>query len=260
MPLQLGVPVSKKVLVLILFFLYANITYSQSRFITLGPHILNIFKELNSIENVVAATEPFNHKEFPTVKSLGYSSSLNLELIAILNPDYIFYWNDAISTKQKSYLKKKYKVFGFSSPNIKSLVNQYEHIADLVDKSEEYKKLNFSSFQKFNKYNSSLSFTYFIKLWDDPLFSLNSGFINDFLKKCGGKNILDFYQPKKSIMLSLEYLISSNVDVIYSIQNNTKKFSNIIDPIMQSKLINLAEYNLSLPRLSILSEIDSICE
>ena len=52
---------------------------------------------------------------------------------------------------------------------------------------------------------------------DDPLFSSNSGFINDVLKKCGGQNILDFYEPKKSMMLSLEFLINSNVDVIYSI-------------------------------------------
>ena len=80
------------------------------------------------------------------------------------------------------------------------------------------------------------------------------------LEKCGGQNILDFYEPKKSMMLSLEFLINSNVDVIYSIQNNSEKFLNLINPIIKSKLINLSKYDLSLPRLTILSEIDSICQ
>ena len=61
-------------------------------------------------------------------------------------------------------------------------------------------------------------------------------------------------------MLSLEFLINSNVDVIYSIQNDSDKFLDIINPLMKSKLINLGKYNLSLPRLSILREIDSICQ
>jgi ABC-type Fe3+-hydroxamate transport system substrate-binding protein len=258
MQLQLEEPVSKKVLVLILS-LYSNISFSHDRFITVGPHILNIFNELNSIDKVVAATEPFNQKEFPTVKSLGGSSSLNLELIALLSPDYIIYWDDAISKKQLFFLKKKYKVIGFSSPNVQTLMNQYKYVANLVDKSAELKKLYFSDFQDFKKYEQSASSNYFIKLWDDPLFSSNSGFINDFLKKCGGQNILDIYESKKSIMLSLEFLISSNVDVIYSIQHSSKKFLNLIKPSIRSELINLVEYNLSLPRLSILSDINSIC-
>ena len=54
--------------------------------------------------------------------------------------------------------------------------------------------------------------------------------------------------------------INSNVDVIYSIQNDSDKFLNIINPFMKSKLINLGKHNLSLPRLSILREIDSICQ
>jgi len=62
------------------------------------------------------------------------------------------------------------------------------------------------------------------------------------------------------MMLSLEFLINSNVDVIYAINNNSEKFLNIINPIMKSKLINLSKYALSLPRLTILSEINSICQ
>ena len=259
MLLQSEGPVCKKVLIIILSF-FSSITFSQDRFITIGPHILNIFNELNSINNVVAASEPFNQKKFPNVKSLGAPSSLNFELIALFDPDYIICWDDAISKKQLFFLEKKYKVICFSSPNIQALIKQYEYIANLVDKSKDFKSLYFSSFQKFNKNNYSSSFNYFIKLWDDPLFSSNSGFINDFLKKCGGQNILDFYEPKKSMMLSLEFLINSNVDVIYAIHNNSEKFLNIINPIMKSKLINLSKYDLSLPRLTIFSEIDSICQ
>ena len=62
------------------------------------------------------------------------------------------------------------------------------------------------------------------------------------------------------MMLSLEFLISSNVDVIYSIQNDSDKFLNTINPLMKSKLINLDKYNLALPRLSILREFNSICQ
>ena len=163
-------------------------------------------------------------KEIPNVKSLGAPSSLNFELIALFNPDYIICWDDAISKKQLFFLEKKYKVICFSSPNIQALIKQYEYIASLVGKSKDFKSLYISSFQKFNKNNYSSSFNYYIKLWDDPLFSSNSGFINDFLKKCGGKNILDFYEPKKSMMLSLEFLINSNVDVIYSIHNDSENF------------------------------------
>lgn len=259
MRLQSEGPVCKKVLIIILSF-FSSITFSQDRFITIGPHILNIFNDLDSINNVVAASEPFNQKKFPNVKSLGAPSSLNFELIALFNPDYIICWDDAISKKQLFFLEKKYKVICFSSPNIQALIKQYEYIANLVDKSKDFKRLYFSSFQKFNKNNYSSSFNYFIKLWDDPLFSSNSGFINDFLKKCGGKNILDFYEPKKSMMMSLEFLINSNVDVIYAIHNNSEKFLNIINPIIKSKLINLSKYDLSLPRLTIFSEIDSICQ
>ena len=259
MRLQSEGPVYKKVLIIILFF-FASITFSQDRFITIGPHILNIFNDLDSIKNVVAASEPFNQKKFPDVKSLGAPSSLNFELIALFDPDYIICWDDAITKKQLLFLKKKYKVICFSSPNIQALIKQYEYIANLVDKSEEFKRLYLSSFHNFNKNYYSSSFNYFIKLWSDPLFSSNSGFINDFLKKCGGHNILDFYEPKKSMMLSLEFLINSNVDVIYAIHNNSEKFLNIINPIIKSKLINLSMYDLSLPRLTIFSEIDSICQ
>ena len=62
------------------------------------------------------------------------------------------------------------------------------------------------------------------------------------------------------MMLSLEFLINSNVDVIYTIHNNSEKFLNIINPTIKSKLINLSKYDLSLPRLTIFSEIDSICQ
>ena len=259
MQLQSEGPVCKKVLIIILSF-FSSITFSQERFIAIGPHILNIFNDLDSINNVVAASEPFNQKKFPNVKSLGAPSSLNFELIALFDPDYVICWDDAISKKQLFFLEKKYKVICFSSPNIQALIKQYEYIASLVGKSKDFKSLYISSFQKFNKNNYSSSFNYFIKLWDDPLFSSNSGFINDFLKKCGGKNILDFYEPKKSMMLSLEFLINSNVDVIYSIHNNSEKFLNIINPTIKSKLINLSKYDLSLPRLTIFSEIDSICQ
>ena len=259
MLLQSEAPVCKNVLIIILSF-FSNIIFSHDRFITVGPHILNIFNELNSINSVVAASEPFDQKKFPNVKSLGAPSSLNIELIALYNPDYIICWDDAISKKQLLFLEKKYNVICFSSLKIKDLTKQYEYIAILVNKSELFKRLDFSGFQKFNKNDNSSSFNYFIKLWDDPLFSSNSGFINDVLKKCGGQNILDFYEPKKSMMLSLEFLINSNVDVIYSIQNDSDKFLNTINPLMKSKLINLSKYNLSLPRLSILREIDSICQ
>ena len=53
--------------------------------------------------------------------------------------------------------------------------------------------------------------------------------------------------------------LNTYVDIALK-KNNSKKFTNMINPIMKSKLINLAEYNLSLPRLSILSKIDSICQ
>ena len=259
MLLQSGGQVCKKLLIIILSF-FSCITFSQDKFITLGPHILNIFNELNSIDNVVAASEPFDQNKFANVRSLGAPSSLNFELIALFNPDYIICWDDAISKKQLFLLEKKYKVICFPSPNIQELIKQYEYIANLVDKSEEFKRLYLSSFHNFNKNYYSASFNYFIKLWGDPLFSSNSGFINDFLKKCGGQNILDFYEPKKSMMLSLEFLINSNVDVIYAINNNSEKFLNIINPIMKSKLINLSKYDLSLPRLTILSEVNSICQ
>ena len=259
MLLQSEAPVCKKTLIIILSF-FSSITFSEDRFVTLGPHILNIFNELNSIDNVVAASEPFDQKKFPNVKSLGASSSLNFELIALFNPDYIICWDDAVTKKQLFFLEKKYKVICFPSPNIQELIKQYEYIANLVKKSEVLNRLYSNSFQKFNKNDYSPSFNYFIKLWDDPLFSSNSGFINDFLKKCGGQNILDFYEPRKSMMLSLEFLINSNVDVIYAVHNNSEKFLNILNPIMKSKLINLGKFDLSLPRLTIFSEIDSICQ
>ena len=41
--------------------------------------------------------------------------------------------------------------------------------------------------------------------------------------------------------------------------NDSDKFLNTINPLMKSKLINLSKYNLSLPRLSILREVNSIC-
>ena len=195
MQLQSEGPVCKKVLIIILSF-FSSITFSQERFIAIGPHILNIFNDLDSINNVVAASEPFNQKKFPNVKSLGAPSSLNFELIALFNPDYIICWDDAISKKQLFLLEKKYKVICFLIPNIQELIKQYEYIANLVDKSEEFKRLYLSSFHNFNKNYQSSSFNYFIKLWSDPLFSSNSGFINDFLKKCGGQNILIFMDQK----------------------------------------------------------------
>ena len=148
MLLQSEGPVCKKVLIIILSF-FSSITFSQDRFITIGPHILNIFNELNSINNVVAASEPFDQKKFPNVKSLGAPSSFNFELIALFNPDYIICWDDAISKKQLFFLEKKYKVICFSSPNIQALIKQYEYIANLVDKSKDFKSLYLSSFQKF---------------------------------------------------------------------------------------------------------------
>ena len=59
--ITVGGTVCKKVLIIILSF-FSSITFSQDRFITLGPHILNIFNELNSINNVVAASEPFDQR------------------------------------------------------------------------------------------------------------------------------------------------------------------------------------------------------
>ena len=112
MLLQLEGQVCKKLSIIILSF-FSSIIYSQDRFIALGPHILNIFNELNSIDNVVAASEPFDQNKFPNVRSLGVPSSLNFELIALFNPDYIICWDDAISKKQLLFLEKKYKSFVF---------------------------------------------------------------------------------------------------------------------------------------------------
>ena len=104
---------------------------------------------LNSINNVVAASEPFDQKKFPNVKSLGAPSSLNFELIALFNPDYIICWDDAISKKQLFFLKKNITSFVFHHQIFKDLTKQYEYIAILVNKSELFKRLYFSSFQKF---------------------------------------------------------------------------------------------------------------
>ena len=142
MLLQSEVPVCKKLLIIILSF-FSSIIFSQDRFITIGPHILNIFNELNSIDNVVAASEPFDQKKFPNVKSLGAPSSLNFELIALFNPDYIICWDDAITKKQLFFLEKKYKVICFSITKYSRINKQYEYIANLVDKSKEFQEVIF---------------------------------------------------------------------------------------------------------------------
>ena len=66
--ITVGGPVCKKVLIIILSFFEYNFFTRKIYVAIRAKHILNIFNDLDSINNVVAASEPFNQKKFPNVK------------------------------------------------------------------------------------------------------------------------------------------------------------------------------------------------
>jgi iron complex transport system substrate-binding protein len=192
------------------------------RIISLAPSSTEILFEIGAGDRLIGVTDYCNYpKEALTKEKVGGFSNPNIEKIISLKPDLIVLY--------KSFPKEVFNQLEKSLPNTSFIVldpKTYEDVmkniillGKAVGKENEARKVYnnmLNGWLEIQKKVTSIkkSPKVLFLIWNDPFISVSpSTFLGDLLKKLKAKNIVENNEPEYPV-LSLEYIISKNPDII----------------------------------------------
>ena len=231
---------SNKILLFALFivlFFYLNQAWANNnsiqRIISLSPGATELVASAGGLDKLVGVVAYSDYpKEVKSLPIVGGYNAINIEKIISLKPDLVIIWTSGNRTQDIAKLEKFSHILGFkifySNPKslfdipqeIKSIgkIIQTQDIAnqrayELIDTLNSVKEL----------YKNSESISFFYKIWDKPLITINSQqFISQALSLCGGYNVFSEMLPLAG-NVNLEEIIKKNPQVILLGGNELKQ-------------------------------------
>lgn len=192
------------------------------KIISLAPSSTEILFAINAGNKVIGVTDYCNYpKEALTKEKVGGFSNPNIEKIISLKPDLVVLY--------KSFPKEIFNQLVSNLPQTVFVVldpKTYEDVmknilllGKVVGRENDARKVYNTMLQewlsiqtKTVKINKSPKVLFL--LWNDPFISVSpASFIGDLLKKVKAKNIVQNLEPEYPV-LSIEYIISKNPDII----------------------------------------------
>ena len=166
------------------------------RIISLVPSITELLYDLGLEEEVIAITKFCVHPSawFSTKTRIGGTKNINLKKIISLKPDLVIANKEENVKEQIEALQKFTQVHITDVKNLNDAINMISDIGKLVNRQAKSLVLIEDIQKKFSQletaYQNKIPAVYFI--WRKPYMAAGADtFINDMMKYCGFKNILE---------------------------------------------------------------------
>ncbi len=251
-----------------------QLTSTAEKIVTLSPHLTEMVFAAGAGDKIIAVVDWSDYP--PAAQSLpriGDAFRVDMELLLKLNPDLVIAWQSGNSAAMLD------KITALGIPVWKTELRQLHEVAELIlnigvaANTETEAIVAANEFtgkikQLQNEYSDTQAFRYFMQLYPQPLYTVNSQhLISQALKLCQGKNVfanLSMLAPT----VSQEAVIATQPDTIFYTQDLTNTAQN--DPVNQwtpwlgsskgPKLLALNPDLISRPGPRIIDGIRQACE
>lgn len=192
----------------------------KMRLVTLAPNLAENCFALGQGNNVIASSEytdfPEQAKKIPTV---GAFSNPSLEKLLVLSPDLILVTDGTPLTVVERLRKMGRQVYADDPKSLSAIVNAIRSLSVVLgvpDRGFEVALSMHRSIARVAEAAKKLTRkpAVYVEIWNSPLTSAGKGtFVSDLIKIAGGYDIADDTNVPWPV-LSEEYIISHNPDVI----------------------------------------------
>jgi ABC-type Fe3+-hydroxamate transport system substrate-binding protein len=197
-----------------------NINFPPKRIISLVPSQTELLFDLGLTNEIIGITKFCIHPKdkFKNTTKIGGTKKLDINKIRELKPDLIIGNKEENQKKEIGILAKEFPVWMSDIYNLSDALEMIEIIGEMVDKKVESLILSQNIQQTFDKIiineNDLKSTLYFI--WHNPnMLAGNETFINEMLKYCSLKNLIEenrypeLSDPELKMLLPEVILLSS---------------------------------------------------
>ncbi|MCS4538625.1 MAG: cobalamin-binding protein [Thaumarchaeota archaeon] len=199
---------------------------------------------------------------------VGSGLNPDLDKVISLNPDIILISGQSSFNAKgvQRLLEFGYTIVSLDAQNIYGVFSNIELLGKVTGNSEQASKLSTSLRERISKVESAVKGSpkarVYVENWNDPLFSVGPGSIQDeLINRVGGINVFSDL-PKKSAQVSSEAVIAKNPEVIVLFHKITKIEEvknrpgwNVIDAVKKNRVYyiseeeNIAPYGAPGPRV-----------
>ena len=174
-----------------------EINFPPKRIISLVPSQTELLYDLGLDDEVVGQTifciHPYDkHQSKPRI---GGTKKLNLDKIAELKPDLIIGNKEENDQSQIEALMKLYPVWMSDIKMLDDALNMIERVGELVNKKDDALKISIeikNSFTQLTHHLSPKTPQSLYLIWREPYMAAGKNtFIDDMLKRCGFKNVVE---------------------------------------------------------------------
>ncbi|MCX6062779.1 MAG: cobalamin-binding protein [Caldiserica bacterium] len=192
----------------------------RMRIVTLAPNLAENCFALGQGSNIIAASEytdyPEQAKKIPTV---GAFSNPSLEKLLVLSPDLILVTDGTPLAVVERLRRMGRKVFADDPKSLSEIVDAIRSLSVVLGVPDRGFEVALSMHRSIARVSAAAKKltskpAVYIEIWNSPLMSAGKGtFVSDLISIAGGSNIADEAKTAWPV-LSEEYVISHNPDVI----------------------------------------------
>ena len=230
-----------KILILLSFASFegnANNTSSDQdetiKIVTLSPHLAEMIYELGSKSSLVGVSSYTDYPESAkSIPRIGDAFILDLERMALLDPDVILAWESGTPKKVVEELDNLgYRLEIIKSKNLNEISTALSQIGQIIGKQKQasiiIKEYSDQLKDLKEEYKNKQKVTVFFQIDQQPLFTIGGNhFISEMIEVCAGINVfLELEQLAPSV--SVESVIARDPQVMMSMAkgNSQDKFQS----------------------------------
>ena len=203
---------------ILIFFLFANFTFSYDRVVSLSPSGTEILFALGLNDKLVARTDFCNFpEEAKKIDSVGGfdGKSFSIETVLSFSPDFVYLTNGMHNHLINTLESLGIKVYLSDVNSIEDIYKEITEISKLFGIEKIGKQyVDKMSLELSNIKKDNIQKTIYCEIFNSPFLTCGkNSFINDIIEYAGGKNIFDFLESSYP-QVSEEIIIMSNPKII----------------------------------------------
>ena len=230
-----------KILILLSFASFEGYAINTSsdqdetmKIVTLSPHLAEMIYELGSESSLVGVSSYTDYPESAkSIPRIGDAFILDLERMALLDPDIILAWESGTPKKVVEELDNLgYQLEIIKSKNLNEISTALSQIGQIIGKQKQasiiIKEYSDQLKDLKEEYKNKKKVTVFFQIDQQPLFTIGGNhFISEMIEVCAGINVfLELEQLAPSV--SVESVIARDPQVMMSMAkgNSQDKFQS----------------------------------
>jgi len=230
-----------KILILLSFASFEGYAINTSsdqdetmKIVTLSPHLAEMIYELGSESSLVGVSSYTDYPESAkSIPRIGDAFILDLERMALLDPDIILAWESGTPKKVVEELDNLgYQLEIIKSKNLNEISTALSQIGQIIGKQKQasiiIKEYSDQLKDLKEEYKNKQKVTVFFQIDQQPLFTIGGNhFISEMIEVCAGINVfLELEQLAPSV--SVESVIARDPQVMMSMAkgNSQDKFQS----------------------------------